>query len=121
MEAHIQFDEPRAESVLYCLDLKNFNARSDIQAYLKREFGRIYGEDQQIMQEIPQPWPSPQDFSVLLNKTGSSFALATILVQLVESSLMPDEAMKKVLSSEYEITTENLIHQQGRSNALREI
>ena len=82
VEEHIRkkFGDARAQSVLYCIDLANFDARSDIRLYFAHEFGRIYDQNLPIMRRIPQPWPSSQGLSVLLNKAGSSFMCAATLV-----------------------------------------
>ena len=101
VEEHIRkkFGDARAQSVLYCIDLANFDARSDIRLYFEHEFGRIYDQNLPIMRRIPQPWPSSQGLSVLLNKAGSSFMCAATLVRLVKENPMPYKVLQEVLDS----------------------
>ena len=117
VEEHIRkkFDDSRADSFVYHLDLADFNARPDIQIYLKREFGHIYNQNLPVLRWIQQPWPSVEDLDMLLNKAGNSFMFAITLIQLVRSSTMPDEALQQVLSSE--ITGLDPLYMQVLSNA----
>ena len=70
VEEHIRkkFSDAKAQSVLYCIDLDAFDARPDIQLYFEQEFGHIYDQNLPIMWRIPQPWPSSQALSVLLDR-----------------------------------------------------
>ena len=101
VEEHIRkkFGDARAQSVLYCIDLAAFDARRDIQLYFEREFGCIYDQNLPIMRRIPQPWPSSQALSVLLDKAGSSFMFAATLVRLVGEDPMPYKILQEVLDS----------------------
>ena len=101
MEEHIQkrFYDSGAKSVLYYLDLENYNSRLDIQVYFQREFSCIYNENIQMMQRISKPWPSVKDLVVLLNQAGSSFAFAATLAQYVGGDLMPHKALQQLLES----------------------
>ena len=82
VEEHLRkkFDSSEAW-FLHRLELENFDARPDIKVYFQRGFGCIYDQNQRIMQRIPKPWPSAEDFTALLGKAGSSFAFATTLIQ----------------------------------------
>jgi len=102
VEEHIRkkFGDARAQSVLYCIDLDAFDARPDIQLYFEQDFGRIYDQNLPIMRRIPQPWPSSQALSVLLDKAGSSFMFAATLVRLVGEDPMPYKVLQDVLDSE---------------------
>jgi hypothetical protein len=101
VEEHIrkEFDDARAQSDLYCMDLAAFDARPDIQLYFEQEFGRIYARNLAMMRRIPQPWPSSQALSVLLDKAGSSFMFAATLVRLVRENPMPYKVLQEVLAS----------------------
>ncbi|KIK02793.1 hypothetical protein K443DRAFT_5823 [Laccaria amethystina LaAM-08-1] len=101
VEEHIRkkFGDARAQSVLYCIDLAAFDARPDIQLYFEQEFGHIYDQNLPIMRRIPQPWPSSQALSVLLDKAGSSFMFAATLVRLVGEDSMPSKVLQEVLDS----------------------
>jgi hypothetical protein len=100
VEEHIRKRFLHAEGgFLFQLDLGNFDARSDIHVHFKREFACIFDENCQMMQEIPKPWPSPQDLTALLDQAGSSFAFATTLIQCVGGDLMPHKALQKLLAS----------------------
>jgi hypothetical protein len=101
VEEHIQkrFNDSGAQSVLYHLDLANYDARLDIQVYFQKEFSRIYDQNIRMMQRISKPWPSTEDLAVLLNQAGSSFAFAMTLVQYVRGDPMPHKAMQQLLKS----------------------
>ncbi|KIK02411.1 hypothetical protein K443DRAFT_6181 [Laccaria amethystina LaAM-08-1] len=81
VEEHIRkkIDHAGAQ-FLYHLDLENFDPHSDIQ-------------------EIPKPWPSAEDLTQLLNKTGRSFAFAMTLIQCVGGNSMPHKALQQLLES----------------------
>ena len=102
VEEHIwkKFSDPRAQSVFYCIDLDAFDAWRDIQLYFGQPFGCIYDQNLPIMWRIPQPWPSSQALSVLLDKAGSSFMFAATLVRLVREHPMPYKILQEVLDSE---------------------
>lgn len=101
VEEHIRkkFHDPRAQSVFYCIDLRDFDPRPDIQGYLQREFASIYGQHHPIMRWTPLPWPTPPALSKLLDMAGSSFMFAVTLIQFIGTSTIPDEALQQVLSS----------------------
>ena len=101
VEEHIRkkFYAGRAQSVLYCIDLDAFDACPDIQLYFEQEFGHIYNQNLPIMRRIPQPWPSSEALSVLLDKAGSSFMFAATLVRLVREAPMPYKVLQEVLDS----------------------
>ena len=100
VEEHLRkiFDHSESQ-FLYHLDLENFDARLDIQVYLKREFACIFNKNHRIMQRVPKPWPSAEDLDVLLDKAGSSFAFAMTLIQFVGENPMPHKALQHLLES----------------------
>jgi hypothetical protein len=103
VEEHIRrkFDHSRAESTsIYRLELVDFDARPDIQAYFQKKFNNIYQQSFPIMRGIPQPWPSPSDLNLLLSKAGGSFMFATTLIYWIEASEFPDRDLKVVLQSD---------------------
>ena len=101
VEEHIRkrFDDSGTQSVLYHLDLANYNACLDIKIYFEKQFNCIYDQNLRVMQRILKPWPSTKDLSVLLNKAGSSFAFATTLIQFVGQYPMPHKSLQKLLES----------------------
>ena len=60
---------------------------------------RIYDQNLPLMQRIPQPWPSSQALSLLLDKAGSSFMFAATLLWLVGEDPMPYKVLQEVLSA----------------------
>ena len=100
VEEHIRkkFDSSEAR-FLPRLELERFGARADIQVHFQRAFDSIYDQNQRIMQRIPEPWPSAQDLTTLLDMAGSSFAFATTLLQCVGGDCMPHRALQKLLAS----------------------
>jgi hypothetical protein len=102
VEEHIRkrFDDSGTQSVLYHLDLANYDARLDIQVYFEKQFNHIYDQNLRMMQRILKPWPSTKDLAVLLNKAGSSFAFATTLIQFVGGYPMPHKALQKLVESD---------------------
>jgi hypothetical protein len=100
VEEHIRkkFDSSKAR-FLHHLELQNFNARPDIKVHFRRAFDCIYDQNWRIMQRILKPWPSARDLTALLDKSGSSFAFATTLIQCVGGDRMPHKALEKLLAS----------------------
>ena len=100
VEEHIRkkFDSSKAW-FLHRLELQNFDARPDIEAYFRMAFDCIYDQNQRIMQRILKPWPSARDLTTLLDNAGNSFAFATTLIQCVGGDLMPHRALQKLLAS----------------------
>ena len=101
VEEHIRkrFDNSGAQSVLYRLDLANYDARLDIQVYFEKQFNCIYNQNLRMMQRVSKPWPSTKDLAILLNMAGSSFAFATTLIQFVGGHPIPHKALQKLLGS----------------------
>jgi hypothetical protein len=100
VEEHIRKKFVHAEAqFLYHLDLGNFDARSDIQVYFKKQFALIFDQNCQMMQRIPKPWPSAKDLTKLLDKAGSSFAFAMTLIQFVGGDSIPHKALQQLLES----------------------
>ena len=101
VEEHIrkEFDSSEAQ-LLHRLELQNLDARLDIHIYFQRAFSRIYDRNVRIMRRIPKPWPSAGDLLTLLDKSGSSFAFATTLIQYVGGDCMPHKALERLLASE---------------------
>lgn len=102
VEEHIRrkFDHPRASTSIYRLELVDFDARPDIQAYFQKRFNNVYQQNFPIMRGLPQPWPSPSDLNLLLSKAGGSFMFATTLISWIEASEFPDRDLKLVLQSD---------------------
>jgi len=100
VEEHIRKKIDHSEAqFLYHLDLENFDARLDIEAYFKREFAHIFDQNRRIMKRISKPWPSAKDLTELLDKAGSSFAFAATLIQFVGGDSMPNKALQQLLKS----------------------
>ena len=100
VEEHIRkkFDSSKAR-FLHRLELQNFIAHPDIKVHFQRAFDCIYDQNWQVMKRIPKPWPSAGDLIAFVDKAGSSFALATTLIQCVGGDRLPQRALQKLLAS----------------------
>ncbi|KIM88400.1 hypothetical protein PILCRDRAFT_256054 [Piloderma croceum F 1598] len=71
-----------AQSIVYLLDLQNFDASNDIRKFFQSRFSTIYGENQWCMREISWPWPLNSEVDTLVNWASGSFLRAAEFTNL---------------------------------------
>jgi len=84
-EAHIQktFKSPSIQSKTYNLSLRDYNAHDDIRKYLQLRLSNIRDDDEELMQDIPRPWPSQEDLGVLVEQSDGLFIYVSTLLRFV--------------------------------------
>jgi hypothetical protein len=88
----------QAESIVYSLDLQDFEASDDIRRFLRSQFNRIYRENRRHMPEVSLPWPSDSDIEVLVERADGSFLSAVKIVNhLDDPPNTPDQNLKAAL------------------------
>ncbi|KAH7926348.1 WD40 repeat-like protein [Leucogyrophana mollusca] len=79
------FREPDLSVITYLLELHTFDAQEDIRLFLRNSFAVIHSQRQQIMCDVPSPWPSESELEILLKKASGLFIYATTAVNFVGS------------------------------------
>ena len=72
-----------APSIIYPLNLQNFDAGDDIYKFFRSQFSIIYEEKHEVMHDISRPWPSNSDVESLVEKAGGSFRRASEFISLI--------------------------------------
>ena len=84
-----------ARSIIYPLDLTNFDASDDIRKFFQFQFSTIYEENHElmIMREISWPWPSNSILEALIEKAEGSFLCATKFLNSIDVKDMPRQKL----------------------------
>jgi hypothetical protein len=72
-------------SIIYSLDLRNFDASDDIRKFLRSHFFTVQEHTQKLMRGIPRPWPSNSDIEPLVEKAGGSFRRAFEFTKFIDN------------------------------------
>jgi hypothetical protein len=106
-EDHIRgkFRIPSYSQRTHFIDLNDFQAREDIRIFLQVGFLSLYGELEDYMRGVGEPWPSEDDdLETLVKKSEGLFYLRTLLkfVGDVEDygQDLPEKQLKKSLPQE---------------------
>jgi hypothetical protein len=86
VEEHLRkkLEAPTARSIIYPLDIRNFDASDGIHRFFLSQFPRIYGEKSMCEQGISWPWPSDLDVEALVKIAAGSFHNAVKIVDFIE-------------------------------------
>ena len=86
VEEHLRkkLEAPATRSIIYPLNLQNFDASDDIHDFFRSRLSTIYEENHRHMREIPLPWPSNPDLDVLVEKAGGSFLRASEFINTID-------------------------------------
>lgn len=86
VEEHLRkkLEAPTARSIIYPLDLRNFDASDGIHRFFLSQFPRIYGENRMCEQGISWPWPLDLDVEALVKTAGGSFHNAVQIVKFID-------------------------------------
>jgi hypothetical protein len=84
-----------ARSIIYPLDLKNFDASNDIRKFFQSQFSTIYEENHELMtmRDISRPWPSNSVLEALIEKAEGSFLFATKFINSIDVKDMPRQRL----------------------------
>jgi hypothetical protein len=84
-EPHIQqmFESPPIRGKTYRLALRDFNARDDVREFLRSYLSQIREAKEDLMRDVPRPWPSQRDLEVLVNQSEGLFIYVSTLVKFV--------------------------------------
>jgi hypothetical protein len=102
-ENHIvqSFSAPGANSVMYRMDLQNFNARVDIRTFFQSRFSNfLESENSRLIRNDQTPWPAASDFEGLVEMSSGIFIVASTLVDFITSREgTPQQKLEQVLSA----------------------
>jgi hypothetical protein len=85
VEEHIRkkLEASAARSIIYPLDLRNFDASDDIRELFRSRFSTIHDENRDAMGDILRPWPQNADVEALLEKADGSFSRASEFINFI--------------------------------------
>jgi NACHT domain len=89
VESHLRrrLESHAAQSIVYLLDLRHFDASNDIRKFFHSRFSTIYGENQWCMREISWPWPLDSEVDALVNWASGSFLRAAEFTNLLNDGI----------------------------------
>ncbi|KAF7976247.1 hypothetical protein HWV62_7290 [Athelia sp. TMB] len=99
-EEHIRqaFSKRKVAPVTKRIQLETFNARMDIEKFLRSRFNDIIENNPRLFCYIPRPWPSPTDLKGLVGKSSGLFIFASTLVYFItDGNAPPDRKLRSVL------------------------
>ncbi|KIJ63807.1 hypothetical protein HYDPIDRAFT_29157 [Hydnomerulius pinastri MD-312] len=77
------FYEPRIAPLTVALEIHAFSAEDDIRSFLHHSLDEVYNQHYQLMQDLPGPWPSPDDLDRIVSKASGLFIFALTVVKFV--------------------------------------
>lgn len=99
-EEHIRraFSKRAVAPVTKLMLLEQFDARMDIEKFLRYRFDEIIEDRPHLFRYITRPWPSLEDLKALVGKSSGLFIFASTLVYFItDKSAPPDRKLKSVL------------------------
>jgi hypothetical protein len=84
-ESHIrqEFQSPSIKPKARFLSLRDFRAHYDVRHYFQQKLTEIRRQKNDIMREVPHPWPSTDQLDALVEKSDGLFIYASTLVKFV--------------------------------------
>ena len=80
------------------LTLRDFSARDDVRQYLRLHLSNIREEMEEVMQNVPRPWPTAKDLEVLVDQSEGLFIYVSTLVKFVaDGNGLPQQKLQKVM------------------------
>jgi hypothetical protein len=101
-EAHIQrmFKSPSIQSKTYPLALRDFHAQNDVYMYLQSHLSKLFQEEEDIMRDVPKPWPSEGDLHTVVRQSEGLFIYVSTLVKYVaDGNGLPQEKLQDVMKT----------------------
>jgi hypothetical protein len=104
-ERHIQqtFESLSTRRKAYFLSLRDFLARSDVRSYLQLHLSKIRDQNDHLMRDVPDPWPSPQTLDVLVHQSDGLFIYVSTLVKFVAGmshmTELPQERLQAAMTT----------------------
>jgi len=84
----------------YHLSLRDFSARDDIRKYLRSHLSKICEEDEELMRDVPRPWPSQTDLEVLVEQSDGLFIYVSTLVKFItDRNGLPQEKLRVAMQA----------------------
>lgn len=94
------FKLPRTQSGPYILALQDFSAHEDIRKYLQLHLSNIRQKEDELMQDVPIPWPSYDDLETLVRQSQGLFIYVSTLVAFVgDGSDLPQQKLQTVIKT----------------------
>ncbi|KAF7973461.1 hypothetical protein HWV62_15050 [Athelia sp. TMB] len=95
-----RFSEPQVRRVVYEMDLAEYNAQSDIHAFLSSRFLEVCNQHPHLMRDTLHKWPSDDQLSEIVTKSEGNFLYASTLVEFVtDSKGAPQHRLAYILST----------------------
>lgn len=82
--------------------LEDFDPHSNVRIFLRHGFTQIYNKRQQLMSNVPQPWPLEEDLERLVVHSSGLFTYASTLLSFIDdkASEGPSERLNAILAVE---------------------
>ncbi|KAF7968117.1 hypothetical protein HWV62_31985 [Athelia sp. TMB] len=99
-EEHIRqaFSKRDVAQVTRLMLLEEFDARMDIEKFLRSRFNEIIEDNHRLFSYITRPWPSSEDLVALVGRSAGLFIFASTLVYFItDRTAPPDRKLKSVL------------------------
>jgi len=101
-EPHLEqtFESPSTKSKTYFLALRDFSARDDVRQYLQLHLSEVRERENQLMRDVPRPWPSQNDLEVLVEQSEGLFIYVSTLVKFVaDRNGLPQQKLQVVMTA----------------------
>jgi hypothetical protein len=101
-ETHLEqtFASPSTKSKTYFLALRDFSARDDVRRYLRLHLSDVRERENQLMRDVPRPWPSQNDLKVLVKQSEGLFIYVSTLVKFVaDRNGLPQQKLQVVMTA----------------------
>jgi hypothetical protein len=94
------FKSPSIQSKTYPLALRDFDAQNDVYMYLQSHLSKLCQEEEEIMRDVPKPWPSEGDLHTLVRQSEGLFIYVSTLVKYVaDGNGLPQEKLQDVMKT----------------------
>jgi len=99
-ETHLEqtFASPSTKIETYFLALRDYSARDDVRRYLRLHLSEVRERENQLMRDVPRPWPSRNDLEVLVKQSEGLFIYVSTLVKFVaDRNGLPQQKLQVVM------------------------
>ena len=100
------FESPSTKSKTYFLALRDFSAHDDVRRYLRLHLSEVRERENQLMRDVPRPWPSRNDLEVLVKQSEGLFIYVSTLVKFVaDRNGLPQQKLQVVMAAHKGVDT----------------
>jgi hypothetical protein len=101
-EDHIRksFESSSIQGKTYHLALRDFSARDDIREFLWSHLSKIREEEDELMRDVPRPWPSQADLEMLVEQSDGLFIYVSTVVKFIaDRNGLPQQKLQVVMKA----------------------